>query len=478
MGTEASAQYESANRDWQRAYDLALRWSRNNVRDFGGRRALVEGGGYQKLWLETQPMGGEMFAAWDMEAALFNQLLFIRHQRADGRLPGSIRLNGDGSVTPEYNKLQGFCFPRHALNMYWLGAGDEGYLRELRDCLEAWDGYLWRTRDTDGDGCLRSFCVYDTGEDNALRYGDAPNYWEDDAPPRGYASVPMASMDVTSWSYASRNTLRLISLALGDGRAAEWEDKARAVREAIRRRLWDEKRGACFDRGPDGSVKPELVHNTLRCMYFESLTQSMAQQFTEAHLKNPREFWTPFPLPSVSVSDPLFRSVPENNWSGQCEGLTWQRAVPALESYGMHKLVTRLGWIWLENLSRWGFRFVQQYDPFTGRPSLIRKDTHDSAPEGWQGPVEEGYGPSCLTTLTFLSRLQGVAVGRGRVWYSAVSGFAAKWERTLGGHSYLMESDGSRFTAWYDGTAIGTQDCGSRLVTDMNGKPLSSITIE
>ena len=44
MGTEASAQYESANRDWQRAYDLALRWSRNNVRDFGGRRALVEGG--------------------------------------------------------------------------------------------------------------------------------------------------------------------------------------------------------------------------------------------------------------------------------------------------------------------------------------------------------------------------------------------------------------------------------------------------
>ena len=41
----------------------------------------------------------------------------------------------------------------------------------LADCLEKFDQYLWRTRDSDGDGCLESFCVYDTGEDNALRYG-------------------------------------------------------------------------------------------------------------------------------------------------------------------------------------------------------------------------------------------------------------------------------------------------------------------
>ena len=42
--------------------------------------------------------------------------------------------------------------------------------------LEKFDAYLWKTRDSDGDGCLESFCVYDTGEDNALRYGHAPVY--------------------------------------------------------------------------------------------------------------------------------------------------------------------------------------------------------------------------------------------------------------------------------------------------------------
>ncbi len=86
-----------------------------------------------------------------------------------------------------------------------------------------------------------------------------------------------------------------------------------------------------------------LCHNTLRCMYWGSLSPAMAERFVKEHLLNPREFWTPFPLPGVSVSDPAFRNAPENNWSGQPEGLTYQRAILALENYGYHTLVTRLG---------------------------------------------------------------------------------------------------------------------------------------
>jgi len=83
----------------QKIYDEAERKCRMNLVDFAGDRVLVEGGGYGKIWLETQPMGGEMYALRDLTAAVNNSLLFMRHQRPDGRLPGSIQCL-EGRVKP------------------------------------------------------------------------------------------------------------------------------------------------------------------------------------------------------------------------------------------------------------------------------------------------------------------------------------------------------------------------------------------
>ena len=158
----------------QKLFDGAQEKLQGNIRDFSGRQVLIEGGGYEKIWLETQPMGGEMYAKRNMMAALNNQLLFMEHIREDGRLPGSIALLDD-RIRPEFNKFQGFCFPAPALNVYYLSGKDPAYLDLLYDSLERFDAYLWRVRDSDGDGCLESWCRYDTGEDHALRYGDAPD---------------------------------------------------------------------------------------------------------------------------------------------------------------------------------------------------------------------------------------------------------------------------------------------------------------
>lgn len=134
----------------QRLYDEAVRKCEQNLNRFGEDTVLVEGGGYEKIWLETQPMGGEMYARYNMEAALNNQLLFMRHQREDGRLAGSIKCvhevgqRSRNAVLAEFNKFQGFCFPWPALNIYyWLG-GDRAYLDMLAECLERFDAYLWK----------------------------------------------------------------------------------------------------------------------------------------------------------------------------------------------------------------------------------------------------------------------------------------------------------------------------------------------
>lgn len=475
---ENRVQFYTENEDLQRLYDRLLEKCAGNLADFGGDRVLVEGGGYQKIWLETQPMGGENFAAWDQTAALNNQELFMRHQRADGRLPGSIACGADGKVIPQYDKFQGFCFPEPALNMYYLTGRDEGYLRRLENCLRRMDAYLWQWRDSNGDGILESFCVYDTGEDAALRYGDAPNYWTEDGAPAEFASVPLGSMDVTSWSCAARETLADIHAILGTGEADSWRQRAEQVRRRIREKLWDEEIGACFDLGPDGKRKPELIHNTLRCMYWGSLSPDMAEAFVKKHLLNPREFWTRMPLPSVAVSDPLFRNAPENNWSGQSEGLTWQRAIPALERYGYEKIVTRMAGIFLEAMKENGYRFVQQYDPLTGKASLVRSDTHKAVGPEDTGEVQDGYGPTMLACLTMMAHTTGVDLKRGQVWYSAVRGTPFTWERAWDQHRYRAESDGSRFRCMADGRVIAEEDCGKRVIADERGRILRVLEIE
>ncbi|MBE5983041.1 MAG: hypothetical protein E7248_07045, partial [Paenibacillaceae bacterium] len=165
MNIQTSVSFQTSNELLQKLMDSAQRKTLNNLKMFENRLVLIEGGGYEKIWLETQPMGGEMYAKRNMEAGINNQLLFMEHQRADGRMPGSIALINN-RITPQFDKFQGFCFPSSALNIYYLMGKDKEYLTLLYLTLEKFDSYLWKTRDSDGDGCLESWCKYDTGEDH------------------------------------------------------------------------------------------------------------------------------------------------------------------------------------------------------------------------------------------------------------------------------------------------------------------------
>ena len=469
--------FSCGNEKLQRLYDEAERKCLGNLKRFGEDLVLVEGGGYEKIWLETQPMGGEMYALRNLEAARNNCLLFMRHQRADGRLPGSIQWTGSVQE-PQFNKYQGFCFPFPALNLYYLLGEDRAFLLQLQDVLRRFDDCLWRTRDSNGDGLLESFCVYDTGEDLAVRYGDAPSWWTKDEPPRDAAVVPMASMDVMSWSYAARETLSRISQILKDGQEDQWRQAAASVAEALRRGLWDERRGAFFDRDKTGETIDILCHNTLRCMYWGSLSSAMAERFVREHLLNSREFWTPFPLPSVAVCDPAFRNAPENNWSGQPEGLTYQRAILALENYGFYPLVTRLGKKLVRTIADYGYRFTQQFDPFTGEPSLVHAVTHQPVAPGSDEPVQDAYGPTLLSVLEYMAHRFGIHPHLGQVWFSLGGGEEYTYDAVFYDHRYAIRSDGVKAEIAVDGRSAGSWECGQRIIADRYGRILNTVQIE
>jgi len=505
--------FHTSDAKLQQLYNAAESQAASNVVQFTPTmKALVEGGGYSAVWIETQPMGGEMYAKRNLEVALNNQLLFLMGQRADGRLPGMV-VSGETVlkrgwdkkppegpyITPEgyvwlpeqgvavyFAMLQGYCFPDPAWRMYFWTGKDREYLRKLYAALEAHDAYLWRTRDSNGDGLLENWCVWDTGEDHSSRLltrnaptrwpfdfapvggrmpdpqapGNLKDYWLEHhleklpPPTREQVMVPFASMDVMAYSYEGRATLAKIARELDNGREAHWQKQAEDVRQRLIQGLWDPARSACFDRDRNGKRLEELVHNNLRCMWYGVFTQEMADAFIRQHLLNPAEFWTPVPLPSIAANDSKFRNVPGNDWSGQSQGLTFQRAIRALENYGHYAELSLIGIKLLETVQQEKLIFGQQYDPFTGATKN-----------------RTGYGPTILFALEYISRMQGVHLNlvNDQVWWSALDDKDFTTTQRWGERTWTLAATKGRFTASMGDKEVFSCTHGVRVVTDLAG---------
>jgi len=86
-----SVSFRTSDARLQRLFDAAEAKAATNIVQFTPTmKILVEGGGYENAWIETQPMGGEMYAKRNIDIALNNQVIFMQSQRADGRFPGMI----------------------------------------------------------------------------------------------------------------------------------------------------------------------------------------------------------------------------------------------------------------------------------------------------------------------------------------------------------------------------------------------------
>lgn len=435
--------------DLQRIFDTAEQQSRRNYRQFAQYKVLVEGG-YQDVYLETQPMGGVMWGKRDLTIAKNNIMIFVDFQRADGGIPKNIGMGPGGIIlyrgpearlnlrTVDGFGLSGYCFPEPAFDLYfWLGK-DRSYLERIYNAIAQADAWLWANFNKNKDGCLDFQYI---NEDGSIRFY---SYWG-----------PYESMDSMALSYGGRSTLAQIAHELGNEPAAvEWKRKADEVRDAVRQRLWRPDRHACYDRDRNGKFVDVLVHNNLRCMYHGLFDQTMADEFIRYHLLNSDEFWTAMPLPTVACNDPIFKNWPNNSWSGQPEALTYQRAIRALENYGHWAIETMIGRRLLDNLTAYN-TWPQQWDPFSGRPNA-----------SWNE-----YGPALLSSLEYLSHMHGVDIVHDHVWYSGLSRGQHKIEYTqrLGSVTYTAVIRPDGFRGLVNGRESFVTSPGVRVITDRSG---------
>lgn len=484
-----SVNFTTSDTQLQALYNHAITKEASNTVQFApGFDVLVEGCGYGNVWLETQPMGGAMYGVRNLRVALNNQLIFMRTQREDGRLPGMVTKTGtDGVVHPTYSypgnanhsMLQGFYMASPAIDVALLMAAGgtplptvSAYLGELSVTLAAFEAWLWRARNSSGTGVLWLTDTADTGEDGSDKYRPLPS---------NPISPPFESMDMMGYAHDAQRALARIARVTGNASGAtHWEGRMATTAAALKARLWrGGDQGACFDRERDGggAFVSTLLHNNLRAMWSGVFDAGMADAFVAQHLMNTSQFWTPTPLPSIAASDPRFQNIPGNNWGGPAEGLTYQRAIRALGSYGHHAEVVMLGALQAAALGVTG-TFPQQINPLTGIPD------HG-----------DGYGPMILSLLEYTALTTGVAVvAEGEVGgmegflpslaFSAIAtpaaatmgggeqGVAPSFNAslTLGGTLWALQGFGNgTFVGWRGGSQVFACTGSTRVVVNWEG---------
>jgi hypothetical protein len=135
--------------------------------------------------------------------------------------------------------------------------------------------------------------------------------------------------------------------------------------------LWDEEDQFFYDVDKHGRK------NKIRSIYITNvfsegvMDYDLGNEVFDRYIANPKEFWTPYPMPAVSISDPLWvQNLPGNSWGFYSQGLTALRSTRWMPKYGRTAEMEEIMRRWV---SAWSFstttQFGQELHPITGEPS-------------------------------------------------------------------------------------------------------------
>ena len=369
-------------------YNQALAGLKSNVRKVIGfdSPVLIEGGNYKGIWLECGPQEGLVYGRFYPEVAIANHDVFFHHQRDDGQFPCSVQFS-----RVLFSQIQ-MVVPITATA--WETAqmtGDEAFLARAYKACVAWDGWLARNRNTRGTGLCEMFCEFDTGHDKSPRIAGMPRKCPEDEARNcpTTAGMPRLAPDLSATVYGGRLALAEMADALGaPAEARQWRYSAETLRHAIIDHCFDPEDECFYDVDCDGNFVKIRCDLLTRVLGEHVVDQNMFELMYARYIHNPDEFWTPYPLPSVSVSDPSFvKELPDNSWGGAAQALTALRTPRWFTHYGKADDLAELMRRWVQAIQTCG-EFMQQMNPWTGEFS-----------------TSVDYSPAMCVLIDFVDRL-------------------------------------------------------------------------
>jgi hypothetical protein len=487
--------FETDGAALQAKHAAAMAGLRGNVTTVFGydKPVLIEGAEYPGAWLECAPMEALIYGVVSPAVAIDTHRLFFTHQRADGYLPCFVWKDRVGA-----SQIQMVVpIAKTAYETYLL-YGDRDFLQDAYEACAKWDAWLARYRNTRGTGCCEAFCEYDTGHDNSPRFAGLPHQCD-----KGDArlcitdrTLPLLAPDLSATLYGGRMALASMAASLGLSRHVHyWLAQARAVREAILAYCFSPADMCFYDLEAEGRFIRIRGDAISRVLCEGVAGGQLFEEVYRRQIHSEQAFWTPYPMPSIAADDPAFvREMPANSWGGTAQALTALRAPRWFDAYGKSIDLAHLMRQWLKALCA-AKGFMQQMNPWTGE--FI--------------PSQDGYSPSMLATIDFTSRLHGVRVDcaapysqhtaksqgahahnqmAARTGGGTDPSMRLEWSCTLpaGATQCRYETDTPRgkaeliqqagqATLKLAGKEIGTATGNCRIVTDMDGKWLSTVNL-
>ncbi len=331
---------------------------------------------YRHQWLWDSAFHAIVLSSYDVRMAEEELMNLYEAQKPDGRIPHEVFLSrefcrlfwGVDDYSPWTTQPPVIAI---AVEVVRRRGGSREFLEKSFKALDRYDKWLREHRDSDRDQLMAYVDYLESGWDNSvrwdepiLRFRERPGAYR-----RRYREVRMApveAVDLNAYVYLQRVILARLARSLGLGdRAEEYEALAEETRERVASEMWDEETGFFYDIWEDThehiKVKTPAAFTTL---YAGIATPEQARKLVE-HLLNPAEFWTTFPLPTVSADDPHYDP------SGYWRGASWLNMVWltywGLRRYGFDEEARALAEKALEFMAR-GPTCSEYYDSSTGEP--------------------------------------------------------------------------------------------------------------
>lgn len=390
----------------KRLYDLCSERVGRNIKCFQGmdKPLPMISEYYPGVWLETSIYGAILYAmsvpdGWGIAENTVN--IFIDHQTEDGQLPCYL-LDANEDIEKYHGAVIGYSqiqecvsFARLCLLVYEQNR-DKVFLEKCYKANKAWDGWLRRNRMTTGRGLIEMFCGYDTGHDNSGRFEGIAckkNYrYEENGRvlyhnaavlPPDDGVTPILAPDMNCTFYATQIALGKMAEILGyPEEAAEWREKAKEVKKNLFKHCYNEEDAFFYDVDRNGNQRKYLSisihHLFLEYVLDPAEDAELIRRIYEGHLKNPEEFWTPYPFPAMAVSDPYWQNLknpPVNCWGYYTQTLTLQRCRLWMDQYGYSEDFDEVCRRWIQAYTDnfEAFPFGQEIHPITGAPTDCSK---------------------------------------------------------------------------------------------------------
>lgn len=306
---------------WYRWYGIRL----NTISQKKGNYEypfIAEGIGFFRSFITYSATCMALEARWMNNKALAEGIFYnaINSQLENGMIPGIVREN---HYVPDimYHTFWGTA----ALEVYYKFR-DKEFLRKLYKPLANYSLFFENVRDCENSNLFDIINQIETGQEYSPRYLFSDKNADLDI------SIKLKGVDSTTYIYDLYNALEKIAKELDCEQDIEkWKEHKEAVKQSLLKKLWDKDSNMFYDVCADNSKGyTEYKKSSVKTLtnFYPFLTDIVDSTHIKAiyeHLLNEKEFWSEYPVPTISMEDPYFSG--EAEWKGKRHVCPWNGRV-------------------------------------------------------------------------------------------------------------------------------------------------------